>query len=179
VVDAAVSVLFEQGMQQFSVAAVAARAGVHETSIYRRWGTRESLIVDALLATSSQVVPIPDTGSVRDDLTELARAVAAYLSQPAGATIVRAAAMNVDDQTVAEARQRFWESRIQLASVIVERGIARGELASTTDAHLVMETVIAPLHMRVLLTHAPIDDGFIRRLVDLVCDGLTGSATPT
>ncbi|WP_062993652.1 TetR/AcrR family transcriptional regulator [Nocardia anaemiae] len=172
VVEAAVSVLFEHGPNKFSVGEVAARAGVHETSIYRRWRTRENLIVDAMLATSGEDIPIPDTGSVRDDLLALARSVAAFLSQPAGATFTRAAAVHVDDDSVAAARRRFWESRRSLASVIIERGIQRGELPPTTDARLVLETLIAPFHMRVLLTHEPIDDTLPERIVDLICDGL-------
>ncbi|WP_327095028.1 TetR/AcrR family transcriptional regulator [Nocardia vinacea] len=172
VVEAAVSVLLEHGPNNFSVGEVAARAGVHETSIYRRWRTRENLIVDAMLATSGEGIPAPDTGSVRGDLLALTRSVAAFLSQPTGATFTRAAAVHVDDESVAAARRRFWESRLSLASVIIERGIQRGELPQTTDARLVLETVIAPFHMRVLLTHEPIDETLPERIVDLICAGL-------
>lgn len=164
--------LLEHGPNNFSVGEVAARAGVHETSIYRRWRTRENLIVDAMLATSGEGIPAPDTGSVRGDLLALTRSVAAFLSQPTGATFTRAAAVHVDDESVAAARRRFWESRLSLASVIIERGIQRGELPQTTDARLVLETVIAPFHMRVLLTHEPIDETLPERIVDLICAGL-------
>lgn len=177
VLDAAVTVLLERGPDHFSVAEVATKAGVHETSIYRRWRTRENLIVDALLATSGAVIPVPDTGSVRGDLIELARSVATYLTHPAGATFTRAAAVHVDDETIAAARRKFWESRLQLAAVIIERGIQRRELPRATDARLVLETVIAPLHMRVLLTHEPIDDTLPERIVDLICAGLSGTDT--
>ncbi|WP_433757683.1 TetR/AcrR family transcriptional regulator [Nocardia sp. CA-135398] len=172
VVEAAVGVLLEHGPNNFSVGEVAARAGVHETSIYRRWRTRENLIVDAMLATSGEDIPVPDTGSVRGDLLALTRSVAAFLSQPAGAIFTRAAAVHVDDDSVATARRRFWESRLSLASVVIERGIQRGELPPTTDARLALETLIAPFHMRVLLTHEPIDETLPERIVDLICGGL-------
>lgn len=174
VLDAAVNVLGEHGPERFSIAEVAARADVHQTSIYRRWRSRENLMVDAMLANSSRVVPIPDTGSVRQDLSALARAVAAFVSEPVGATFVRAAALNVDDTALAAARAEFWDSRYQLASVIIKRGIQRGELSEDTEARLVLETLIAPLHMRVLLTHAPIEPDLPDRLADLVYRGLRG-----
>ena len=53
VIEATMAVLRDRGWDQFSIAEVASRAGVHETSIYRRWGTRERLATDALLATGS------------------------------------------------------------------------------------------------------------------------------
>ncbi|MGF6886685.1 AcrR family transcriptional regulator [Nocardia sp. GAS34] len=168
VVESALHVLFELGPDQFTVAEVAARAGVHETSIYRRWRTRENLIVDAMLANTGEMIPTPDTGSVRGDLTALVRALAAFLAQPAGETFVRAAAMTVDDSDVAEARRTFWQSRLHLATAIVERGIERGELPPDTDAGLLLETVVAPLYLRILLTHEPIDGTFPERVVDLV-----------
>ena len=54
VLDAALDVLHAHGMEGLAVTDVAARAGVHETSIYRRWGTREHLIVDALLEEAEE-----------------------------------------------------------------------------------------------------------------------------
>ena len=57
-----------QGIDNLAIADVAASAGVHETSIYRRWGTRENPIVAALLDDSTTKTSILDTGSAREDL---------------------------------------------------------------------------------------------------------------
>jgi AcrR family transcriptional regulator len=171
VLGAALGVLLDEGVEGFSIAAVALRAGVHETSIYRRWSTRENLIVDAMLANSAAAIPIPDTGSVREDLIWLVRAVATLLSQPAGVEFARAVALCVEDEALAGARREFWQSRTRLASAIIERGIRRGELPPHTDARLVLETVIAPLHMRALLTHTPLSEDLPEKLVDLVLGG--------
>ena len=53
----------------------------------------------------------------------------------------------------------------------MERGIARGELRPDTDARLLLETLVAPVHSRLLLTGEPIDDALAEQLVDLVLDG--------
>jgi hypothetical protein len=53
----------------------------------------------------------------------------------------------------------------------VERGIARGELRPDTDAGLLPETLIAPLHTRLLLTGEPVDDELGERTVDLALTG--------
>ena len=54
-----------------SVENVALRAGVHKTTVYRRWPDRETLVADALTDTVAQGVPSPDTGSFEGDLREL------------------------------------------------------------------------------------------------------------
>ncbi len=143
--DAAVEALTEGGTARFSFADVAKRAGVNETSLYRRWRTRENLLVDAALAASDQHIPVPDTGSVREDLQTFATLVAHYLNDPLGSALARVTLMAVDDPELAEARERFWRSRIELATVMIERGIARGELRPGTDPRLALEALIAPL----------------------------------
>jgi AcrR family transcriptional regulator len=172
VLEAALAVLLEGGTERFSIAEVAARADVHETSIYRRWRTRENLIVDAMLANSQRIVPIPDTGAVRDDLVAVAESVAAFLSSPVGLAFVRAGVLSVDDEALATARSEFWSTRGELASVIISRGVERGEVRPGVEAALVLQTLIAPLYMRVLVTHTPIGDDLPERLADLVYDGI-------
>ncbi|MFF2960181.1 TetR/AcrR family transcriptional regulator [Streptomyces sp. NPDC057963] len=172
VLDAAVDALVENGVTRFSFADVAARAEVNETSVYRRWRTRENLITDALLAVSDRQVPIPDTGSVREDLCLFAASVVEYLNSPLGRALARAAVITVEDTELAAAREAFWQSRIQLAATMVERGIDRGELRPGVNPRVALEALIAPLHSRVLLTREPLGEDLPRILADLVMDGL-------
>src|SRR5438093_9728709 len=63
VLEATLAVLRESGPDQLTVADVARRSRVHETSIYRRWGSRQNLMLDALLGAQDQRMPVPNTGS--------------------------------------------------------------------------------------------------------------------
>src|SRR5918994_5565425 len=65
VLDAAFAELDEHGYNGFSIEAVARRSGVHKTTIYRRWPTREALLVYALDSRSDRDVQVPNTGSLR------------------------------------------------------------------------------------------------------------------
>lgn len=176
VLEATLRVLSDRGIEKLTVSEVATRAGVHETSIYRRWGTREKLITEALLSYSEQQLPIPDTGSVRDDLAAFASELAAYLSSPLGGALAQAMAIAFDEPTVREARGAFWQKRYELASAMIERGIARGELPPATDPRLALEALIGPLHLRALLTHEPADDQLPRQLANLIVNGLCGQS---
>ncbi|WP_044515032.1 TetR/AcrR family transcriptional regulator [Mycolicibacterium septicum] len=172
VVDATLEVMADKGIADFTVSDVAARSGVHETSIYRRWGSRESLIAETLLGYSEKVIPVPDTGSIRTDLHGLLSGIAAYLSSPVGRALAQALAFSGEESRWAAVRQEFWTGRLELARTIIDRAIDRGELPAGTDPRLVLEVLVAPLSFRTLVTREAIDDGLCIRLVDLVLAGI-------
>ncbi|MEE1825808.1 TetR/AcrR family transcriptional regulator [Streptomyces sp. BE20] len=176
VLTAALEILTEEGVARLGIAAVAARAGVNESTVYRRWGTREKLVLDAVLTGSSEGVPVPDTGAVRTDLAAFARALAEYLATPAGRSVARAASLSSDDPDLAGAWQTFWQSRLDQAGAIVDRAVTRGELPAGTDTALALELLCSPLQTRSLLGHRPIEPDLPERLADMVLDGLRGGA---
>jgi AcrR family transcriptional regulator len=171
VLSAAFDELVANGFDGATVAGIAKRSGVHETTVYRRWVTRENLLVAALLDRSADAIPAPDTGSTRGDFLVLVRDVIAYARSSAGMAVMRAAMLPVDD-AYAGARQAFWARRLGALSPVVTRGIERGDLRADIDAQLLLEMLVAPIHGRLLLSGGPIDDGFAERLVDQVLTGV-------
>ncbi len=169
VLAAAFDELAENGAGAVTVAGVARRSGVHETTIYRRWVTKEKLFVEAMLSRSAVEIPTPDTGSIRDDLLAVVRAVIAYVTSPVGLAALHVASLAADDHQ--DASLAFWAGRLNALRPVVERGIARGELRPDIDARLLLETLIAPLHGRLLLTGEPVDERLGERIVDLVLQG--------
>src|SRR5882762_9784020 len=90
VVHQAVSDLVaERGYGKFTIGEVAGRAGVADTSIYRRWGTLEALSADVAIGWLTAQSPIPDTGSLDGDLRVYAAKVAADVSGPDGLAVLR------------------------------------------------------------------------------------------
>jgi AcrR family transcriptional regulator len=170
VLAAAFDELAANGFDAATIAGVAKRSGVHETTVYRRWTTRENLFVAALMERSADAIPAPDTGSTRDDLLTIVREVVAYVGSPAGTAVLRAATVPVDN-AYTEARKSFWAHRLDSLAPVVARGIERGELRADTDARLLLEMLIAPIHGRLLLTGERVDDELAGPLVDLVLHG--------
>jgi len=97
------------------------------------------------------------------------RAVIAYVTSPVGLAALHVASLAADDQQ--DARQAFWAGRLDALRPVVERGIVRGALRPDIDAELLLETLIAPLHGRLLLTGEPVDERLGERIVDLVLQG--------
>lgn len=172
VLRAALDVLTDDGPSGMSLNEIARRAGVHATSIQRRWGTTDAVLLDAMLANSQESVPVPDTGTVRADLAVFATSLALYLASERGAALTRAMATVVDDDSLAESRGRFWRARHDIARVVIDRAVDRGELPADTDTGLALEFLIAPLHLRHLLTREAIDERFIEQTVEILINGL-------
>jgi AcrR family transcriptional regulator len=172
VLQATVQTVAERGADAVNIAEIARQAGVHDTSIYRRWPTKEHLIFDSLLDYSVAQLPIPDTGSLRADLLAFASLIASYAATPIGQALLKAMAVTDDDAALAAGRAQFWQFRLDQARAMIDRAINRGELRADTDPALAIELLIAPLHFRLLLSRQPIDERISGQLIDLLLNGL-------
>ena len=163
-VHAAVVDQLTEGSLDIAIADVARRAGVNPTSIYRRWGDRERLIMDAAVTRLLESSPMPDTGSLRGDLTAWADAVEEQISRPDGQVLLRALIATLPgSRAAAETRAEFLERRLADLQELLDRAATRGERPPT--AYRVIEAVIAPLYMNVLFGGVVPPHGYGRDLV--------------
>ncbi|GAA2105028.1 TetR/AcrR family transcriptional regulator [Streptomyces albiaxialis] len=155
VLEAVGAELVEGGYDALTVDAVAARAGVHRTTVYRRWRDVGGLLADVLDAGADDDWTPPDTGALDDDLRALNRELYAALTARPSVTAALIAA-SFRSAEAAEALRRFWEDRYGRCEVLVERAAGRGELPRDTDARRVLIAATAPLyHHLVLLRSDP------------------------
>lgn len=165
VLEAAVAELTEHGYEALSFPRVAERAGVHLSTLHRRWAGKPELILDLGTVLTETMVREPQLESLRADLLAHSQAVAAMLRVPAIVMVLRAAFVLPDEQ-LGELRQRFWSGRFDVAQAIVDRAIVRGEVARGTDGWTVVEPIHAVIWMRLLITGLDVDDELLERLVD-------------
>jgi AcrR family transcriptional regulator len=157
VLDATLSELAERSWDQISVETIASRAGVHKTTVYRRWGGKDQLVAEALETAADRRIGLPDTGDVDQDLRALARAVLALLTSREGAATVRALVAGAQEtQDVGQVVRRFWTVRLARVGPIVERAVARGQLPHGTSPDELMRYLAAPLFHRLLVTAEPL-----------------------
>jgi len=162
VLAAAFSELIDSGYAAVSVEAVASRAGVNKTTIYRRWPTLDDLLVDALTTWSLEAFTDPDTGSIETDLLALGRELADVLNGGVGrqvAALVLTAGLR--SAQLREATRRYFDHQALRATPTVNRAIDRGELPANTDANALLTTFRAPLFYRMVTTGDPIDEDLI------------------
>jgi AcrR family transcriptional regulator len=174
VLDATLAALAEHGYG-FSVDDVARAAGVHKTTVYRRFATKPALVAAAVQRLADAEIPVPDTGDAVADLTTLAVQVARALRTPAGVQALRAAvAAASDDPELVALAGRFLTARYATAVGIVAAGQAAGTLRADADPELLWQAMVNPLHMAAICGTPPSDD-MARRLVALVLDGARAS----
>lgn len=168
ILAATVEELINRGFAGMSVEAVAARAGVNKTTVYRRWPTLDDLLVDALTHWSLKALPVPDTGSIETDLLALGRELADVLSEGAGRQIAAfVLTAGLRSGRLSEATRRYFDNQALRAIPTVTRAIARGELPPTCDANALLATFRAPLFYRMVTTGDPIDEALITHAASL------------
>jgi AcrR family transcriptional regulator len=152
VFGATLDVLASQGYDRMSMEGVALQAGVHKTTVYRRWGTKDRLLAEALQEAAESRIEVPDTGDIGDDLRALASSIQATLSSREGMATVRALVSGARvSPEVERIARRFWAARLARVGPIVERAVGRGQLPRGTSATGVIEHVAAPLYYRLLI----------------------------
>lgn len=176
IIEAALSLLAEGGtVETLSIEAVAARAGVGKSTIYRRWSGKEALLTDAI-GNLKRPLPRPRGDSVREDLI---RVLTLGPRQP-DQRITRIMSSLVPDVHTSPERYRLYqgllEPRRQAIREILRRGVHTGELRADLDIEVALALLTGPvLIQRMLRWHPGLDDRSLpRRVVDTALAGLAG-----
>ncbi|SNX66545.1 TetR family transcriptional regulator [Streptomyces sp. TLI_55] len=163
--QAVTDLINERGYGKFTVGDVAARAGVADSSIYRRWGNLEALLADVVLTRLNARSPMPDTGSLAGDLRTYAAQVAREITGPDGLALLRlAVALSGNGEQGVQARDDLLAERARQLESMLDRARERGEHAP--DALGVLDHVMAPMYIRVLFGLGPLTPDYVDGLVD-------------
>jgi AcrR family transcriptional regulator len=166
ILEAALEVLADEGYAGLTMAAVIERAGVSSATLYRRWPTKQQLVVAAV----ETLVPAPsdtDTGSLAGDLDAFARDVAASIAvhhEDIAQTLNRERRRN--PELAAALRERFRDPRLRELRGMLTRAKERGELGTAPSPEVVLSLVAGPIYHRAFYLGEPITQAFVRTTVD-------------
>ncbi|MEU8156532.1 TetR/AcrR family transcriptional regulator [Micromonospora sp. NPDC048986] len=169
------------GYGRLSIEAVARRAGVSKTAIYRRWSSKLDLVLEVVAAAAHGKLPALDTGTLRGDLALLFQAVAHALRHPLASQIIpdllaeaaRNPSIDATLRQVLRARQQ------EIGGHLVTRAVQRGELPAETELDAAVDLIVGPLYWRLAIARLPLTDGYLDNLVESVAAGLgADSALP-
>lgn len=172
VLEAVFEELGEGGYAALTMERIAQRSGVHVATIYRRWRSTEGLVCELMTDLSAEV-PLPDTGTLAGDLRALARAIAAFYSEPRYRGLLEAVvSAAAREPAAADVLREFFDDRLRLAGRMVHRAVDRGELPADADPDEVMAALGAPFYYRLLISRRPVD----LRLADCAADAACAAA---
>jgi AcrR family transcriptional regulator len=155
---ATIAELASVGYGRLSIEAVARRAGVAKTAVYRRWASKLDMVVELVSDNAAQRLPLPDSGSLSGDLLTLLRAVARGLQHPLAAQIIPDLLAEASrTPRVAQTLKTAIRGGLRdVVTVVTDRGVKRGELASAPDPGLAVDLAVGPIYWRLAVAREPL-----------------------
>lgn len=140
IVQATLELLAEVGFERMSIEAIATRAKVGKTTIYRRYESKEELVACAIESLRQEII-IPDTGSFWGDIEALIQSAAQITLSPLGrqtvAMIISSATSSTEFAQIYQAK--YLQPRRQAFAIVLERAKARNEIQKNVDSDLVFD----------------------------------------
>ncbi|MEL6470925.1 MAG: TetR/AcrR family transcriptional regulator [Cyanobacteria bacterium J06623_4] len=174
ILKATLSLLAEVGFDAMSIEAIASRAGVGKTTIYRRYAGKEELVAAAIESIREEV-EIADTGSLWGDLDTIIENAAQTTLSPLGR---QAVAMIISSaSTNPQFAQLYWKNYLQprrrAFSAVIERAKARNEVKDDLDPGLVFDAMSGIMLYARIFQPAPDDwKADVRRALQLLLEGV-------
>lgn len=171
IMDATTDILLERGYRGLTVDRVAARARVSKSTIYRRWPSKERLIVAAF--DKLPELAVPDSGDVLEDLVRLLQQFVDFAgTTPLSSILPILVGESMQNPTLRAELVQVVDRRRQPARTILDRAIARGELPVDTPLELATDAVLGPLLLRLLFMPGDTSPRGIRSIVELAIRGI-------
>ncbi|KAF1021571.1 MAG: putative HTH-type transcriptional regulator [Paracidovorax wautersii] len=179
ILAATVRLLEQQSVQSISIEGIAREAGVGKATIYRWWSSKAHVVIDAFMEHHVVKTPMP-----RDvpPATAIARHLHSLIHEYAGwsgrivAQIIGEG--QSDPAVLREFRERFHYGRRAVVREMLEAWRSEGTIAAPNNIETLSDLLYAPIYMRLLLGHGPLDEEFARAHINYVYS-LLGVDVPT
>jgi len=172
--------LADVGYGALTMDAVASEAGVGKATIYRRWRTKQDLVVDTISDLNRAEASSPDTGSLEGDLRQMLRSLVTVITGPTGAATLSLLSTVPHQPALAAAFRNgplaVWRQSFE---DIWARAEERGEVSPGVAGSVAAETTSALLVQRWLLTGKPVDEAYADEVLDTVVLPLIRLHAPT
>ncbi len=171
VLDAAYDILAEKGIAAFSIDAVATRAGVARTTIYRWWPNKGQLAVESFLEAVRPQLRFTQTQSAADDIRALLHSNALMLSGPGGRIVASILAEGQRDPAVAQQYRDSYATPLrQEGRALVQAGIDRGEFRRDLNPDRLLDTAIGAVYLRLMLGQR-LDRAWVNEIMETLLTG--------
>jgi AcrR family transcriptional regulator len=172
ILQAGYDLLSEVGYRAVTVEAIASRARVGKMTIYRWWGTKASVLLDAFIEHSNVGLDFP-AGSLREILlAHVDRFIELYVDTPLGRQLSELLGeAQSDPQLSRDIYQRWFLPRRQPVRASLLAAQERGELRQSVDVDALIDALYGSLQYRRLLRHKPVTTEYAHGVVDMLLRG--------
>jgi AcrR family transcriptional regulator len=168
--DACVEELLEVGYDRLTMDGVAQRARASKATLYRRWSSKQSLVVDAVIRSKrADTTEPPDTGTLRGDLLAIFCGPSGFRDEHSvrvlGSVLT---ALQTDPAFASTFRDEHIAPKRALVVDVYTRAAGRGELAPGVDPNLLGPALVGILLHRAIVLGEPITTDLVERVVDQI-----------
>lgn len=165
---AIIDLLIEGGVHSCTIKAVAKRAQIERSTLYRRFPDKWEAIIDALMARAASDV-MPDLGrSFAEDLSSVLHKLKVTLESPLGRALLEVA-IELRAHDGAEYPRAYFDRRMEQLAPMFEAAISRGELPAHVDREALFIAAAGPIYFRMFIAGRPVDDDYIASIVSSIC----------
>jgi AcrR family transcriptional regulator len=166
--QAITDLLVEGGAEACTFSAVAERAGIERSTLYRRFPDRWDAIIETWMERARMDV-MPDLGaSFAEDLASVLRKLADTLGSRLGPALVRVAA-ELRARDDADYSRTYFDARMAQLEPMFEAAIRRGELPAGIDRESLFTAAAGPVYFRIFIAGRQVDEDFIHSIVSNIC----------
>lgn len=180
ILEATLDVLAEVGYDRLTMDAVATAARASKATLYRRWETKASLVLEAVLAQKGPMGEAPNTGTLRGDL------IASYCGHGGLADERQIAvfggvitALSRDAEFAEGFRSKFIGPKVAASHLLFERAQARGEVRHDLDLDVVVSSLAGiVLHRQFILGEQPTTDSITKVIDQIILPAVLSPSHP-
>ena len=173
VVRAAADLALDGGPGAATVDAIAKRAEVSRTTIYKWWPSASAIVLEGLLDSVRDTIVRPPGSTTVQALEHHVGALFGLVADPAVGPLLRnVIAASASDPSIERALMDQWITpRRAAVAVTLRDAVAAGELPVHTDVEVAVDALVSPPYYRLMLGMAPLDDAGVAALVNTVWCG--------
>ncbi len=168
ILAAALDLVAEQGARGLTMEAIARRAGSSKETVYRWWGSKAEIVLEALAERGEKAIAVPDTGTLAGDLHAFLQATVA-MADDATLRVLRALAAEAarDERFRDLVRERFLVRRRAALAGVLQHAELRGQL-DRGDREAIIDLVFGSLWYRVIFAVGEVDATWADEVIRLV-----------
>lgn len=171
ILDAAYLILVEDGLKHFSIDAVAAKANVARTTIYRRWPNKMQLMNESFLRAFEPTLEFSSTNSPSDDFRALVVSLARTLSGPNGRIAASVVAQAQSDPETQQMFQKDFSQPLRKHSTtLLQAGIDKKQFREDLNIARILDATVGAVYLRLLLGQ-PTGPAWAHQLADTLLEG--------
>ena len=171
ILNAVMLILASDGYPGLTTDKIASHARVSKSTIYRRWPSKEHMVLAAFVLTPP--LDPKDTGDLEQDLLDIVEQFVRLLREtPLGGALPALMVERLHNPTLAAAFDPIVTRRREPTRLVLERAIARGELAAALNMELALDLIWGPVMLRALFIAGDVTREALRALVQTILKGL-------